>query len=162
MNVIDTIIEQRSKIMEISAAHRVTALKLYGSVLARREKRESEIDFLAVFDPRIPYEWNATFEFCISTSWTSYSGTTIMILKPLGLPIRYICRPDQLVVQPFIKITGYDLKICEEFDFTEVLYICDKIYDELFDQSPEEIQRFKELLPKIKEYVVTRLLQYEK
>lgn len=53
-----------------------------------------------------------------------------------------------------------DLKSFEGFDFTEVLYICDKIYDELFDQLPEDIARFKELLPSIKEYVVARLPLY--
>ncbi|MEC0244157.1 nucleotidyltransferase domain-containing protein [Paenibacillus dokdonensis] len=56
MNVIDYIIEHRSRIMEIAAPYGVTALKLYGSCLVRREKPESDIDFLAVFDPNIPYK----------------------------------------------------------------------------------------------------------
>ncbi|MFC5528357.1 nucleotidyltransferase family protein [Cohnella yongneupensis] len=62
MNVIDTIIEQRTRIMEIAAAHGVIALKLYGSCLARREMPESDIDFLAEFDPSIPFEWGKAAE----------------------------------------------------------------------------------------------------
>ncbi|GIO38845.1 hypothetical protein J41TS12_37060 [Paenibacillus antibioticophila] len=62
MNVIDSIIENRSKLMEVAAAQGVKQLKLYGSVLTRTEKPESDIDFLAMFDPSIPYEWNVIFQ----------------------------------------------------------------------------------------------------
>ncbi|RUS44578.1 nucleotidyltransferase family protein [Cohnella sp. AR92] len=56
MNVIDTIIEHRSRIMAIAAPYGVTALKLYGSVLNRTEKPDSDIDFLAVFDQTHPFK----------------------------------------------------------------------------------------------------------
>lgn len=60
-----------------------------------------------------------------------------------------------------LRLEDNDLRSYDGFDFTEVLYICDKIYDELFEQSPEDIQRFKELLPSIKEYVAARHPLYE-
>jgi predicted nucleotidyltransferase len=62
MNVIDTIIARRSDIMFLVAPYGVKQLKLYGSCLARREKLESDIDFLAVFDPNIPFEWRVVTE----------------------------------------------------------------------------------------------------
>ncbi|WP_079913046.1 nucleotidyltransferase family protein [Paenibacillus sp. 32352] len=58
VNVIDSIIENRNKLMEIVSCHGVTSLKIFGSVLARTEKPDSNIDFIAVFNP-LKYEWGA-------------------------------------------------------------------------------------------------------
>ena len=210
--VIDVIIEKRSEIIAISAPYGVTQLKLYGSVLARSEKTESDIDFLAVFDPSIPYEWGATFELqekleamfkCrisildsrripeVFRPQIDTDPVDIMILEAGGqyrttpkLSRIYFYMLNKLFrdydydieASPYantiyasladriswwfsrlLRLEDNDLRVYEGFDFTEVLYICDKIYDELFDQSPEDIKCFKELLPAIKEYVAARL-----
>lgn len=62
MNVIDKIMESREQLQSFAAVQGVFYLKLYGSVLTRAEKPESDINFLAVFNPSIPYKWDATFE----------------------------------------------------------------------------------------------------
>ncbi|GMK39093.1 hypothetical protein PCCS19_21470 [Paenibacillus sp. CCS19] len=217
MNVIDTIIACRSEIMSIAAAHAVKQLKLYGSVLNRTEKPESDIDFLAVFDPSIPYEWDAAFE--LQEKLEAIFNRRISILDSRRIPevfypqiyndpvdimtlehgMQYRTTPKSSRIYYYmldklfrdydydIEATPYantiyasladrvswwfsrllrlednDLRSNEGFDFTEVLYICDKIYDELFDQSPKDIARFKELLPAIKEYVAVRLPLYKR
>jgi len=61
MYLIDKIIENREQILALAAKHGVSTLKLYGSVLARKETSQSDIDFLAVFDPSLIYDWEASF-----------------------------------------------------------------------------------------------------
>jgi predicted nucleotidyltransferase len=62
MNVIDNVIQSREQILELVAKHGVTSLKLYGSVLARKETVQSDIDFLAIFAPSLSYEWDTRFK----------------------------------------------------------------------------------------------------
>jgi predicted nucleotidyltransferase len=47
--------------MSLVSKYGVTALKLYGSVLAKTETEQSDIDFLAIFDTSTEYDWEACF-----------------------------------------------------------------------------------------------------
>ncbi|KUP22056.1 hypothetical protein [Paenibacillus sp. DMB5] len=215
-NVIDSIITYQDHIGVIAAAHGVKQLKLYGSVLSRTEKPDSNIDFLAIFDPNIPYQWDATFEMqgkleamlnrrisildsrrvpevfrpqidtdpidimqleaCPRYSITPKSSKLYFIMlnklfKEYDYDIdssgyantSYACLADRISwwFSRLLRFEDNDLQSHEGFDFTEVLYICNKLYYEVFDQSPEDIIRFKELLPAIKGYVAARFLQYK-
>lgn len=56
MNVIDHIIKNRDHILALGSKYGVTSLRLFGSVLNRTERPDSNIDFVAVFTD---FEWGA-------------------------------------------------------------------------------------------------------
>lgn len=225
MNVIDTIIEQRSKIMEIATSHGVTSLKLFGSVLARAEHSNSDIDFLVTFDPskyveddteltgkryealvdleiafgtlfdrpvqvldseHIPTFFRSVIEndpvdimqleagkhypttpktskqYFIMLNKLFKEYESIDIEKSEYANALYTSQAEQISFQfsKLLKLGDNDLRTYEGFYFVEVLYICEHLFYSLDEHDPEDINRFKELLPLIKQYVDTRLPTY--
>lgn len=84
MNEIDRIIQNRKQLMTLVAKHGVISLKLYGSVLARTETEQSDIDFLAVFDPSLEYDWEARFR--VQEELETYLGRRIGIVDSRKIP----------------------------------------------------------------------------
>lgn len=82
MNVLDLIVRDRNQIMKIVEPYGVIQLKLYGSVLIRKEKPESDIDFLAVFD--LPFDWEAKFK--LEEGLEQYFGRRVSIVDSRNIP----------------------------------------------------------------------------
>ncbi|TDG00910.1 nucleotidyltransferase family protein [Paenibacillus piri] len=219
MNVIDSIIEQRSQIMSIAAQYGVSALKLFGSVLARQENTNSDIDFIAVFasleedeverwhaltdleielkgffnrkvqiidskqipdlfrpqletDPvdimllksdavyRVTPKTSKPYYIMLDKLFKEYEGTDIDEIKYAN--IVYTALADQISFQfsKLLKLDDNDLRSYEGFSYIEVLNLCDKLFHMLDDQDPQDLARFKDLLPPIKEYVAARVTLY--
>jgi predicted nucleotidyltransferase len=84
MKVLDFIIQNRIHIMSLVTKHGVISLKLYGSVLVRKETAESDIDFLAVFDSSFPNHWETKFK--LQEELEEYFGRTVGILDSRSIP----------------------------------------------------------------------------
>jgi hypothetical protein len=58
-----------------------------------------------------------------------------------------------------LRLQDNDLKEHKSFYYVEFLYLCDKISSiTMEDYTGEEMDRFKELVPKVKEYVRLKLI----
>ncbi|SFM51189.1 Predicted nucleotidyltransferase [Paenibacillus sp. 1_12] len=84
MNVIDSIIQKRDHILTLATKHGVIALKLYGSVLARSESEESDIDFLGLFDPTILYDWKARL--VVADELEQYFNRRVSVVDSRDIP----------------------------------------------------------------------------
>lgn len=251
MNVLDDlIIKNRDHIMSIAIRYGVTQIKVYGSALARTEISESNINFLAFFDPSKKYKWDATFR--LQENLEEFFQRRVYIVDARNIPDvfypaigsdpvdimqleagkeyritpktskMYFIMLDRLLTEYYstksnkltptpngftlepvdldpkdipysqnhiallaeklswwfsrlLRFQDNDLRTYKGFDFVEVLCICKKLWQrdveveivdgqeiyKLKDYSPDDIQRFKELLPAIKEYVTSRLSSYQ-
>jgi len=61
-----------------------------------------------------------------------------------------------------LRLKDNDLKDYNGFDFVEVLYLCDKLSAiTMWAYTDADLKRFKELIPKIRDYAQSRLAAYE-
>ena len=70
--------------MKIAELYGVIQLKLCGSVLIRKEKLESDIEFLAIFDPKIPYDWEAVHN--LEEELEQFFGKRVSIVDSRSIP----------------------------------------------------------------------------
>lgn len=68
---------------------------------------------------------------------------------------RYLAKRISWWFSRLLLLSDNDLRDFEGFSFIEVLYLCDKLEDR-YKQSPDDIARFKELFPKVRDYVFDR------
>lgn len=217
MNLIDKIIENREKILEKATMHGVIVLKLYGSVLVKSETEHSDIDFLAIYDSSIPYDWEASFN--LEEELKEYFGRRVGIVDSRNIPnvfrpsidtdpvdIMELSSDKQYFITPktsrlyyimldkvfkefkifekretlnlnekttlyfiigeriswwfsrLLRLEDNDLKDYEDFNYIEVLYFSEKIIRHFDSITEEEIDRYGELLMKVKEYSQLKII----
>jgi len=61
-----------------------------------------------------------------------------------------------------LRLQDNDLKEYKGFNYIEILYLCDKLTGmTMWDYTDEDLQKFKELLERVKKYVRLKFYEYE-
>lgn len=213
MHVLDHIIQNREAILAIANRYGASTLKLYGSVLVRKEHSESDIDFLVVFDTSTLEDEELICDQCkvqfnLGRELADYFGRRVSVFDSRRIPDLFYpsIRTDPVDIRELsadklytrtpktsklyfrmlhrlfreftrtrikhkaslrlfasrlswwlsrlLRFEDNNLREYEGFDFTEVLYLCDKLSSITDgDYTRRDADRLRELYPKIKEFV---------
>ncbi|MEL7349933.1 MAG: nucleotidyltransferase family protein [Cyanobacteria bacterium P01_A01_bin.116] len=82
MALLDTLQENREKILEIAAQHGAFNVRVFGSVVRREETLESDIDFLIDYNPEKTTPW---FPGGLLMDWQDLLGRKVDVLTESGV-----------------------------------------------------------------------------
>ncbi|MEO1393152.1 MAG: nucleotidyltransferase family protein [Cyanobacteria bacterium J06634_5] len=82
MALLDTLLENREKILEIAAQHGAFNVRVFGSVVRREETLESDIDFLIDYNPEKTTPW---FPGGLLMDWQDLLGRKVDVLTENGV-----------------------------------------------------------------------------
>lgn len=82
MALLDTLLENREKILAIAAQHGAFNVRVFGSVVRREETLESDIDFLIDYNPEKTTPW---FPGGLLMDWQDLLGRKVDVLTENGV-----------------------------------------------------------------------------